>query len=59
MEEKKQPMNFCQEPSKSYLKMLEECGDDPRSVAGHHAMKKAGPLAERGWHPDWEARDQR
>ncbi len=53
------PMKFCQAPSKDYLTKLEECGGDPRSVAGHHAMKKAGPRAERGWQPDYEARDAR
>jgi len=26
-------INFCQEPSGQYLKMLEECGEDPRSVS--------------------------
>lgn len=41
-------IKFCQEPSKYYLEMLEECGGDPRSVAGIHAMREAGALARGG-----------
>jgi hypothetical protein len=52
-------INFCQEPSGQYLKMLEECGEDPRSVSGSHAINSAGSLAERGWFPTWDARDSR
>lgn len=48
-------MNFCQEPSAQYLEALEEWGDDPRSVAGAHALKMAG-LNGGGWHPDWDSR---
>jgi len=50
---------FCQAPSNQYLKMLENCGDDPRSVAGRYATNKAGDSAERGWIPTYDARDSR
>jgi hypothetical protein len=31
-------ITFCQEPSKRYLDLLDECGGDPRSVAGMDAL---------------------
>lgn len=52
-------LNFCQKPSKEYLKKLEECGGDPRSVEGFRALNKAGTNVGRGWQPTWEARDAR
>ena len=55
----KENLKFCQEPSKAYLKMLENCGGDPRSVVGRHAINKAGSIMERGWFPTWDARDLR
>lgn len=33
-----EPMVFCQEPSTRYLKLLDECDEDPRSVAGFDAL---------------------
>ena len=39
--------------------MLEDCGDDPRSVAGRYAINKAGAGVERGWIPTCDARDFR
>jgi len=48
---------FCQAPSNQYLEMLEDCGGDPRSVAGRYAINKAG--VERGWIPTCDARDSR
>lgn len=53
------PLTFCQQPSNAYLVMLEECDGDPRSVSGYYAMKRSGPLMKGGWQPDWEARDAR
>lgn len=54
---RQKPIKLCQEPSSAYLKILEDCGNDPRSVAGYRAIRTVGP--KRGWQPDWEARDQR
>lgn len=53
------PVKFCREPSEHYLKLLDECGDDPRSVAGQYAINKAGGRLEKGWIPTWDARDSR
>lgn len=55
----KENLIFCQKPSELYLQMLEECGDDPKSVEGYIALIRAGNNAERGWKPTWEARDAR
>lgn len=50
------PITFCREPSNQYLKMLRECGDDPRSVAGQYAINRS----HKGeWYPAWDARDIR
>ncbi len=32
------PIEFCQEPSTRYLKLLDACDEDPRSVAGFDAL---------------------
>jgi hypothetical protein len=37
-ESREAPRNFCQQPSNRYLTLLDECGDDPRSVAGWDAL---------------------
>jgi hypothetical protein len=50
-------ISFCQAPSDAYLKMLEKCDGDPRSVAGQRAINQAGSNAERGWFPTWDARN--
>lgn len=48
---------YCQEPSEQYLKMLENCNGDPRSVAGTYALNKSVSfLARLGCVPDFEAR---
>jgi len=52
-------IKFCQEPSNQYLKMLENCGGDPRSAVGRHTINRSGSTAERGWFPTWDARDFR
>lgn len=57
LDSNRQHINFCQEPSDSYVEMLEKCGGDPRSVAGRHAINRAGALSERGWQPTWDARN--
>jgi len=44
---------FCQEPSNQYMKLLEECGWDPRVAAG--VMAQRG----QGWAPAIDARDAR
>ncbi len=49
----------CQQPSAQYMQLLEESGGDHRSVAGIYAIKRAGALAEKGWQPDYDARDAR
>ncbi len=46
---------FCQEPSNKYLKLLEEEGDDPRSVAGRQAEKDLRRY--RHWMPAIDSRD--
>lgn len=53
------PIKYCREPSSTYLQLLEECGEDPRSAAGVHALRRASALARRGWVPDYDARDTR
>lgn len=50
-------VKFCQAPSQAYLKMLEECGGDPRSVIARKAIGQAGFYAERGWRPSWDSRE--
>lgn len=37
-EKNQAPRNFCQAPSRAYLNILEEFGDDPRSAAGAIAL---------------------
>ena len=53
----KENIRFCQEPSRQYLKELDNHGGDPRSVIGAQAIRQAGAKAERGWRPAWDARD--
>lgn len=55
----KEGIKFCHEPSEAYLKRLDECGEDPKSLEGFYALQKSGSIAERGWQPTWEARDVR
>lgn len=50
-------IKFCQKPSEQYLEMLEECGGDPRSAVGRHAINISGGNAERGWIPTWDSRE--
>ena len=40
------------------MDFLEQCGGDPRSVAGLKAIHHSGET-RLGWKPDWEARDAR
>lgn len=51
--EERADIKHCQEPSDQYYSLLEECGDDPRSVAGFLA------LLSKGWAPAVDARDAR
>ena len=55
----KENLNFCQEPSGTYLKKLDEWGGDPRSTVSSFAIERAGNNAEKGWQPTWDARDAR
>lgn len=55
----KRKVNFCHEPSDTYLDRLEEYGDDPRSVIGHEVLSASGPMAEKGWIPSWDSRESR
>lgn len=55
----KEIITFCQKPSDTYIRMLDECGADPRVVSGQKAINRAGHWAERGWQPTYEARDAR
>lgn len=49
--------NFCQQPSKRYLLLLEKAGSDPRVAAGLQALED---LANHGgWKPTLDARDAR
>ncbi len=56
--QEKDKIIFCQKPSDLYLKLLEECGDDPRSAAGVEAMR-ASESNGGGWVPTIDARDRR
>ncbi|MDP3973419.1 MAG: hypothetical protein Q8P92_01165 [Candidatus Daviesbacteria bacterium] len=58
MRELETSLQFCQQPSQRYLQMLEECGNDPRSVAGRYALERS-LNGQRGWIPDFDARDIR
>jgi len=50
-------IRYCHEPSNQYLKMLEECQGDPRSVSGVYALNKMGSFRARiGYVPDFDAR---
>ena len=49
---------FCIVPSSAYLELLEDCDGDPRSAVGTRALIEAGPNAERGWQPTWDARQR-
>jgi hypothetical protein len=49
-------INFCQRASTSYEQMLEECGGDPRIVAGRRALNKSGWRAQRGYQEAWDSR---
>ncbi len=51
-------IELCQQPSQRYLQMLDESGDDPRSVAGIYALNRSLD-GQRGWVPDFDARDAR
>ena len=53
------PINFCQQPSQRYMEMLDNCGDDPRSVEGRYALNRAGANAQRGWISAFDSRDIR
>jgi hypothetical protein len=55
--ELKRGEDFCQEPSKRYLKLLDEAGDDPRVAAGNQALKDLKKTG--GWAPTLDARDAR
>lgn len=49
--------NFCQQPSQTYMEMLEEAGGDHRVLAGLVAMKDLKETG--GWCPTVDARDAR
>lgn len=49
--------DFCQKPSDRYMALLDECDDDPRSVAGHQALRDLRRTG--GWAPTIDARDAR
>lgn len=55
----KENLHFCQEPSKVFLRKLEESNGDPKSVIGQRALDETGINAEKGWQPTWDARDAR
>ncbi len=53
----KAAINFCQQPSERYMRLLEEAGSDPRVAAGLQALED---LANHGgWRPTLDARDAR
>lgn len=45
--------SFCQQPSDKYVRVLEECGGDPRVVEGQRAINR---MKRHGWQPAWDAR---
>lgn len=49
-------IKFCQAPSWAYEQMLEDCGGDPRVVAGRRALNKSGWRAQRGYQESWDSR---
>jgi len=54
MENKPRPnINFCQQASQRYEKLLEESGGDPRAAAGLQALRDGN------WAPTLDARDAR
>jgi len=55
----KEVLNFCQEPSETFLTKLEKSNGDPKSAVGQRALDEAGPNAKKGWQPAWDARDAR
>lgn len=46
-------INFCKEPSEMYLRMLDECGNDPRAVVGQRAINR---MRVYGWQSSWDER---
>ena len=53
----KTEVKHCQKPSRWYEELLEENGNDPRSVAGMQSIIDAGSSG--GWMPTIDSRDAR
>lgn len=49
--------NFCQQPSRKYMDLLDKAGGDPRSAAGLQALSDLNEFGH--WMPTLDARDAR
>ena len=50
-------VNFCMQLSTQCEELIDEHWGDPRMALGARALFEAGPQAETGWKPAWDARD--